>query len=412
MAQQPLYENKEQQVPEITEQPNPQTAVMLASMAAVAYVPYEDDEVSKGKRLDEIKEKLMNRSLQTFLEDQKGNTGKHQKYIKRGIDWPLLKDFRTVGILSYDYLNLTNKITGQITGQTDKNKTFGGLVVARPLGMNKIEEIEILIAFRGTQSWTELAQDTNASTVGIPEQVKDSAVGINEIITLKVHSGFNHFFEPVVEEIGKAIFYAQKKFGTKKIKTIYITGHSLGGALSVLCAHHYMRQRADQLEYSEIPPINVYTFGSPRVGDNNFVWSFNNLLVKTNSASFRFYRPNDPVIQLPPERMGYKHVDIEYELPKAIGSSWFAYSTNKDHSIVLDRDRIYEKFGQQLQLNSLSYETSAFSRFRPDFAPTLANEPMLLNGQKVIFDKAVATTPVTIEPKNTPRQLYINKKSY
>jgi len=39
-------------------------------------------------------------------------------------------------------------------------------------------------------------------------------------------------------------------------------------------------------------------------------------------------------------------------------------------------------------------------------------QPIFLNGQKSLFDKAVTTTPVTIEPKPTPRQLYINKKSY
>ncbi|NER93975.1 MAG: hypothetical protein F6J86_09060 [Symploca sp. SIO1B1] len=32
-----------------------------------------------------------------------------------------------------------------------------------------------------------------------------------------------------------------------------------------------------------------------------------------------------------------------------------------------------------------------------------SNKPVLLNGEKVIFDKAVATTPVTIEPKTTHR---------
>ncbi|NER24746.1 MAG: hypothetical protein F6J96_29400 [Symploca sp. SIO1C2] len=58
----------------------------------------------------------------------------------------------------------------------------------------------------------------------------------------------------------------------------------------------------------------------------------------------------------------------------------------------------------------LSLPMQAFSQ--SDLMLDSSHEAILLNGEKVIFDKAVTTTPVTIEPKTTPRQLYINKKSY
>lgn len=61
-------------------------------------------------------------------------------------------------------------------------------------------------------------------------------------------------------------------------KTIWITGHSLGGALAELCA-------AQALFVSNIPVQGVYTFGQPRVGSKDFADALN---AKLGSGIFRF----------------------------------------------------------------------------------------------------------------------------
>ena len=69
---------------------------------------------------------------------------------------------------------------------------------------------------------------------------------------------------------------------------VYYTGHSLGGALAVLAA-------------SLKKPAAVYTFGSPRMGDSEFVNSISNVNI------YRVVNPRDIVACVPPIR-GIIHV--------------------------------------------------------------------------------------------------------
>lgn len=71
-------------------------------------------------------------------------------------------------------------------------------------------------------------------------------------------------------------------------KTIF-TGHSLGAALATLAA-------------SLRPPAHLCTFGSPRVGNNEFAES----LQRVNAR--RYADCCDVVAQLPPESAAYTHV--------------------------------------------------------------------------------------------------------
>ncbi|MUT68445.1 lipase family protein [Paenibacillus sp. NEAU-GSW1] len=72
-------------------------------------------------------------------------------------------------------------------------------------------------------------------------------------------------------------------------KPLFITGHSLGGALSVLAA-------LDIATNTGISSPIVYTFGSPRVGDPRFVRTYNNKV----ATHWRFQNEFDIVPHLPP----------------------------------------------------------------------------------------------------------------
>lgn len=58
---------------------------------------------------------------------------------------------------------------------------------------------------------------------------------------------------------------------SKKVK-VYVTGHSLGGAIATLTA-------ARMIEEGRTTPeqLKLYTFGSPRVGDLDFARSVDNV---------------------------------------------------------------------------------------------------------------------------------------
>ncbi|KAJ7296583.1 hypothetical protein O6H91_Y114200 [Diphasiastrum complanatum] len=83
---------------------------------------------------------------------------------------------------------------------------------------------------------------------------------------------------------------------THKNAKIYITGHSLGGALaclySALLYHAKESTLADRIG-------GVYTFGQPRVGDDKFVKFYNEKLTQPQNRYFRVVYNSDLVPRVP-----------------------------------------------------------------------------------------------------------------
>ena len=72
---------------------------------------------------------------------------------------------------------------------------------------------------------------------------------------------------------------------------VWVTGHSLGGALAVLLAATLME--------TGIKVSGLYTFGAPRVGDEEFANRLNDEL--SDGAHWRVVNEEDLVPHLPPE---------------------------------------------------------------------------------------------------------------
>ena len=88
-------------------------------------------------------------------------------------------------------------------------------------------------------------------------------------------------------------------------RNIWFTGHSLGGALATLAADRCIRQGA-MLGLGDLG--GVYTFGSPLVGNRHFADGFNS---RVRGRSFRFVNDQDGVTKVPPQFLGYCHVNTE-----------------------------------------------------------------------------------------------------
>ena len=100
----------------------------------------------------------------------------------------------------------------------------------------------------------------------------------------KVHDGFYDELEKVWEKI--------EAFTNKnKNKECTITGHSLGGAMATLCAARL------QTQYKNLA---LYTYGSPRVGNKEFI---NSCKIKHH----RWVNNNDAVTRVPPALFGFRH---------------------------------------------------------------------------------------------------------
>jgi len=95
-------------------------------------------------------------------------------------------------------------------------------------------------------------------------------------------------------------------------RPITLTGHSLGGALTTFTA-------AD-ISLLPAPPVpqilQVYSIASPRVGNAAFASAFNAAVIN----NFRIYNIRDYVPTLPPEDLGYVHVNTA--LPQPELDSW------------------------------------------------------------------------------------------
>ncbi|KYF83459.1 hypothetical protein BE17_10665 [Sorangium cellulosum] len=92
------------------------------------------------------------------------------------------------------------------------------------------------------------------------------------------------------------------------LKALYITGHSLGGALAVLTAAR-IYTNGDVEELRSVLR-GVYTFGQPMVGDRTFARAVGR---KFERKLFRHIYRNDIVPRLPPRTLGhFEHFGQEY----------------------------------------------------------------------------------------------------
>lgn len=146
-------------------------------------------------------------------------------------------------------------------------------------GFIAINDKELFIVFRGTtnlKDWksnldTRLTQDMSR-------------------LNLRYHRGFSEAYNSISEQVNAIV-------NINLDKDVYITGHSLGGALANICAVELSLHKDVCLE-------GLYTFGSPRVYDSLSAAYLNSILKEIH---FRFVNNNDIVPHVPPEISDFSH---------------------------------------------------------------------------------------------------------
>jgi hypothetical protein len=115
--------------------------------------------------------------------------------------------------------------------------------------------------------------------------------------TGKVHKGFYEALRAVwgIPIGGKEILPA--RLLNRGERSVWIAGHSLGGALAELCA-------AQASFVSHVPVQGAYTFGQPRCGDETFARAVHAAL---GGRIFRFINDRDIVPRVPFYGMGFRH---------------------------------------------------------------------------------------------------------
>ncbi|MEM6836143.1 MAG: lipase family protein [Cyanobacteria bacterium P01_C01_bin.120] len=141
----------------------------------------------------------------------------------------------------------------------------------------------IVLVFRGSQQAADW-------TTNFKFRMKQFAISNTQqtdaIPAGEVHRGFQDAWQSVEKRvIGKL-----RQWWEPGKSQLWITGHSLGGALAALAA--------TSLEYQRFTVAGLYTFGQPRVGDWKFTRQVND---RMGDRMFRYVNNNDVVPMIPPQ---------------------------------------------------------------------------------------------------------------
>jgi len=184
------------------------------------------------------------------------------------------------------------------------------------------ENGKIIVAFRGSSSIKDFLQDAECWK----EDLISNARG-----TAAVHHGFLEGFNAIDEAVVSRV---KIMLGLAPQAKIYLTGHSLGGALALLGALEFSRQG--------LPVAGVVTFGQPRVGNKVFAALYDAApsvnqqrpaAATLRDVTFRVVNQNDIVPRTPGLLLGYRHCGQEIFLQP--GTGW-GVNPSTGYKIVCD----------------------------------------------------------------------------
>ncbi|XP_019449987.1 PREDICTED: uncharacterized protein LOC109352451 isoform X1 [Lupinus angustifolius] len=218
----------------------------------------------------------------------------------------------------------------------------------------------LVVAFRGTEQtqWKDLRTDLMIQLTGLnPERI-----GGDIKQEVQVHSGFLSAYDSVrtriIAVIKLSIGYVDDDFDPLQKWQVYVTGHSLGGALATLLA---LELSSSQIAKRGAISITMYNFGSPRVGNRRFAELYNERV----KDSWRVVNHRD-IVPTIPRLMGYCHVAQPLHLAPGI----------LRHSLVQENQDTLED----------GYESDVFGESTPD---VLVSE--FMKGEKELVEKLLQT---------------------
>lgn len=442
-----MREMKHVEKPSVSYPFNRDIALMLADFASAVYAPFE--KFQKDAPIQKIKnQKAWDALNKTALGHEKGLIFKKQtedfwifdlfgisedvsKISYMGLGNPgyfgfialKLSDFdKQVGItldkaISYkDYDGMQSQLKAEWiqkrtkgTNDTSQDKALE-TIWEKEIWNDKITSKirEIVIVFRGTQTredWvTKNADFAKVKLFGQPLFESNSSFD-KEDLDSEIHGGFSDIYnlcgKYICDRVSSLLLSNKPAYEPR----IYVTGHSLGGALATLCALHLNLKLG-------IEPI-VYTFASPSVGNQHFANFFNKkIAVKYNYAiqsyaSIRFLHNLDKVTtiigSIAPNAPGNKsvHVDTAVILGK----------DSDKHAIISYREDVKALYNQiataeaeREKLVRSQALSNTFSQLRNRTNYALSGETVLLNGMKLIFDQPVGVYPVNLQSKDGARR--------
>jgi triacylglycerol lipase len=224
-----------------------------------------------------------------------------------GGDWNLSGDYRQLGAL------VCEPKRGRLPAWLKPGNKDGPL----PIGFVARRKKAVYVIFRGTATSGEWTKNMSFNLTDYPLTGHGMA-----------HVGFLDIYQTMRESLFAALAAVK---GSPKL---YLAGHSLGGALATLAAPEIEARTALKI-------AAIYTFGSPRTGDDDFVQAYNKAFAR---LTFRIANNSDliPSVPLPiPIGMGgyFSHVDTPVEFTAQLSS----IEKNHEMATYLERLRLEKR---------------------------------------------------------------------
>jgi Lipase (class 3) len=151
--------------------------------------------------------------------------------------------------------------------------------------------------------------------LNIPNIAADVDIGPSETFVpgASVHRGFATQVDAIWNTIGAKQFVRDRHCGAPGEKPLYVTGHSMGGALAVLLSYRaladtYQESGEPRATRPYIPIEAVYTFGQTMLGDQRFVDKLAARYAASQTQYFRFVNASDGFPGVP-EKVNFAHLE-------------------------------------------------------------------------------------------------------
>ena len=147
----------------------------------------------------------------------------------------------------------------------------------------------LVVAFRGTESPTSIEglKDVFLSDANNLMIIPEGRLG-TDFAAAGVGARYHRGFLSALGEIWEPLYAAVDAELKAKERPLWITGHSLGGALAHLAAWRFLQ--------NFVSPHRIYTYGAPMVGYQTAILAFDKEL---KGRVFRLVHDPDPVPLLP-----------------------------------------------------------------------------------------------------------------
>ena len=229
-------------------------AHLMACLSNLAYIQFEDPP--------------LNNQIKQMVEELLEQAGAKNESYKKTFG-KLIALFKKNKIWNYNAEENKAKLRRELELLGMQDKDFINSDGTQAMLVEAEDNSFLVLAFRGTEATSY--KDIRA----------DLKVRQHEADGGRIHKGFHDAYEVVHNEI-------QSILKEHESKPLYITGHSLGGALATIAAR--------RLEHKG-GIVACYTFGSPRVGDDDWVGS---VKPPIKVPIYRVVNALDIVTMLPP----------------------------------------------------------------------------------------------------------------